>query len=274
MKPAFYLLGSVVIASFSGILIKSSSLPPGTIAFYRLLIASLLFLTVKRKRCAFSFHDEMLSILSGFLLAMHFYFWVSAFKHTTVTGAVIPLTLQPVVTSFFSYLFYKEKLTLFQLLTGSTVVLGVLIAVFDKGSISNVSKGDLMAIVGVLFFCGYLIVGRSLNKKMGSFNFSMRTHIVATMILLVLGTPSFKIVDVKEWFILIVLGAGCSFLGYLLINISLKYFPSSVVSIALVGEPALAILWSSLMLRESATLFQILGFAISVIGLLLFLIKT
>jgi len=73
LKPVFYLLLSVLVASFSGIFIKLSSLPPTTIAFYRVFIASLLFFLVKRRVGLFSLKKEMLSLIAGFFLAMHFF---------------------------------------------------------------------------------------------------------------------------------------------------------------------------------------------------------
>jgi len=101
----------------------------------------------------------------------------------------------------------------------------------------------------------------------------MKTHVIASIVLFTLSFPSFEIVPMREWFILIALGAGCSFLGYLLINLSLKSFPSGIVSMALVGESSLAILWAHLLLGEIIRIFQVAGFMISTIGLALFLLK-
>jgi len=273
LKPVFYLLLSVLVASFSGIFIKLSSLPPTTIAFYRVFIASLLFFLVKRRVGLFSLKKEMLSLIAGFFLAMHFFFWVSAFNHTTVAGAVIPLTLQPVLTGLLSWLIYGERISPFRIVTGSTVVTGVVLALAGKEGFSGVSRGDLLAVVGVVFFCGYLVLGRYLNRAMGSMEFSLRTHALASAVLAFL-VPSFGVVETKEWFILIGLGVGCSFLGYLFINLSLRYFSSSVVSVVLVGEPVLSVLWSFLLLGEAVTFFEAIGFIVSVIGLVLFILKT
>lgn len=273
LKPVFYLLLSVLVASFSGIFIKLSSLPPTTIAFYRVLIASLLFFLVKRKVELFSLKKEMLSLIAGFFLAMHFFFWVSAFNHTTVSGAVIPLTLQPVLTGLLSWLIYGEKLSPFRIVTGSAVVAGVVLALAGKEGFSGVSRGDLLAVVGVVFFCGYLVLGKYLNRAMGSMEFSLRTHALASAVLAFL-VPSFGVVETKEWLILIGLGVGCSFLGYLFINLSLRYFSSSVVSVVLVGEPVLSVLWSFLLFGEAVTFFEAIGFIVAVIGLVLFILKT
>ena len=273
LKPVFYLLLSVLVASFSGIFIKLSSLPPTTIAFYRVFIASLLFFLVKRRVGLFSLKKEMLSLIAGFFLAMHFFFWVSAFNHTTVAGAVIPLTLQPVLTGLLSWLIYGERISPFRIVTGSTVVTGVVLALAGKEGFSGVSRGDLLAVVGVVFFCGYLVLGRYRNRAMGSMEFSLRTHALASAVLAFL-VPSFGVVETKEWFILIGLGVGCSFLGYLFINLSLRYFSSSVVSVVLVGEPVLSVLWSFLLLGEAVTFFEAIGFIVSVIGLVLFILKT
>lgn len=273
MRPAFYLLLSVLIASFSGVLAKISTLSPQTIAFYRVFIASFLFLLIVKKTRFLPLQDEMLSALAGFFLAMHFRFWIEAFDHTTVAGAVIPLMLQPVVTGFLSYLLYKERPTPQQFVTGSIVVIGVLISALGNEKFSDATRGDWLAITGTLFLCGYLVLGKKLNQRMGSLAFSLRTHAVASIVLFALSFPSFEIVPLREWFILLALGAGCSFLGYLFINISLKNFPSSVVSVALVGETSLSMLWAYLLLGEVLGVFQVAGFLISSAGLVLFLLN-
>ncbi|OQX57104.1 MAG: hypothetical protein B5M49_04560 [Thermotoga sp. 4484_232] len=74
----------------------------------------------------------------------------------------------------------------------------------------------------------------------------------------------------RNLWITIFLGFGCSFLGYSLITNSLRFFKTGSVSMALVGEPVLGVLWSVILLKETPTIYQVAGLVISGIGLMIF----
>jgi len=89
----------VVSVSLSSLFIRLVGTAPLKIAFYRTLIASSVYLLVniiKDKKIFTKVNHNSEIIFSGFLLALHFALWISAFEHTTVAGVVIPLLIQPI----------------------------------------------------------------------------------------------------------------------------------------------------------------------------------
>ncbi|MCS7232957.1 MAG: DMT family transporter [Synergistetes bacterium] len=272
MKKLLLFLG-VFIVSFSGIMIKVSDSNPISISFYRCLIASFLYITaLKWKFKLFDFKKEILLLISGTFVALHFYFWISSFRHTTIAGAVIPLMVQPFFTSLLSFLIYNEKVSLKEIFSTLTILLGVIImTTFDAKISLELSFGDVLSLIGTLFLCGFITVGRFIIPIIGTLNFNMRSYLIASAFLFFLSYQEiFRFFPIKEWVIFWGLGGGCSFLGYTLINNSLKFFKAGTVSIALVGEPVLSIVWAWILFGEIPTFSQIIGLLTSILGIISF----
>jgi len=263
----------IVVVSFSGIMIKASTASANAISFFRVFFAFLCYLcAMKARMVKYRIKEELLFSISGFFLAMHFYFWIQSFSHTTLAGAVIPLMLQPFVTSVLAAYIYHERLNLRQILSTVLVIIGVVqMTVLDARSSLSFSKGDLLSVIGVLFVCGFLLIGRYMIPRVGTIVFNFRSYSVATVILFLLSSDKvFSRFSPRDWLLFIGLGVGCSFFGYVMINNSLKHFPTGVVSMALVGEPVLSILWSWMIFAESATTAQYVGLVLSLIGIVWF----
>lgn len=272
MKKLLLFFG-VLIVSFSGIMIRVSEASPSALAFYRCLIASFLYISALRGNFKiFDFRREFLLLLSGIFVAFHFYFWISSFEHTTVAGAVIPLTAQPFVTSLISYLVYKERISLREAVATAIVLLGIITMIFlDAKASLEISFGDILSLIGTLFLCGFILIGRFMIPRIGTLNFNMRSYVIASLLLFMISSKEIlQPFSIREWLIFWGLGGGCSFLGYTLINNSLKFFGAGTVGMALVGEPVLSIAWSWLFLKEALTLPQTLGLLTSILGMAIF----
>ncbi|HCZ05722.1 MAG TPA: EamA/RhaT family transporter [Thermotogae bacterium] len=278
LKPVFSLAGGVLLVSTAGLLIRISGGPPMKVAFYRVFFAFLIYTLVSglfklRIPYSLSFREIFLVVLAGVFLGLHFGFWVSAFGYTTVAGAVIPLSSQPIIVGVLGYLFYREKperkilLPLFFIFTGLFVMF-----LMDMKIEISIGLGDILAFTGTVMVAFYFIVARLWVPRIGVLLFNMWTYGVATLVLLIgVLWGRFNLLPLRgvELLCYFLLAFGCSFLGYSLINNSLKHFRTVNVSLALVGEPALSILWAFLFLSEALTVAQFLGFVLCVFGLFL-----
>lgn len=265
----------VFIVSFSGIAVKLSTISPISLALYRVLFAEILFFAFSWKKF---FHidnlKEFFIILSaGFFLGIHFILWISSFRYTTVAGAIIPLILQPIVTSLLAFLIFGEILDKREAFAISIVFSGILMMNISDFLISErLGFGDFLSILGSIFVSFFTLIARKLVPKMGTILFNARVYAIS-LIFIFIFSISLNVVesmDLQNLWIAIFLGFGCSFLGYSLITNSLKFFKTSSVSMALVGEPVLGIFWSVTLLKEVPTMNQILGLIISGIGLMMF----
>jgi len=234
---------------------------------------------LKSKEVHFNMKDNVLIILSGLLLALHFAFWISAFEHTTVAGVVIPLLMQPIVIGFFSWLFYGEKVSKNSFVSLLIIFTGIFLMNFWDFKLSiSLGLGDLLSIIGTVILCFYFLLAKKFVKEIGALRFNYFTYLIATVFLLTfallkINQPIFKL-NVKELLFYTLLGVVCSFLGYTLVNFSFKHFKALSVSIALVGEPLLGIFWTSILLGEKITSAQFLGLAITIIGFFTYFFQT
>jgi len=270
-----HLFLGVLIVSFSGIMVKLSTISPSSLALYRVLFAEILFFAFSwGKFFHFNGLKEFLAILSaGFFLGMHFLFWISSFRYTTVAGAVIPLMLQPIVTSLLAFFIFGEVLDRKEILAVLIVFSGILMMNISDLLISEkLGLGDFLSVLGSIFVSFFTLIARKLVPRMGAILFNARAYAISLIFLLIFSISSSTVdsLDLRNLWITIFLGFGCSFLGYFLITNSLRFFKTGSVSMALVGEPVLGVLWSVTLLRETPTMYQIVGLVISGIGLMIF----
>jgi len=270
-----HLFLGVFIVSFSGIMVKLSTISPNSLALYRVLLAEILFFAFSWKKLFhFSGLREFLTILSaGFFLGMHFLLWISSFRYTTVAGAVIPLMLQPVVTSLLAFFIFGEVLDRKEILAILIVFSGILMMNISDLSISKkLGLGDFLSVLGSIFVSFFTLIARKLVPRMGAILFNARVYMISLILLLIFSIASKTVesLDFRNLWITIFLGFGCSFLGYSLITNSLRFFKTGSVSMALVGEPVLGVLWSVILLKETPTIYQVAGLIISGIGLMIF----
>ena len=134
------------------------------IAFWRLVIACLtlaIILIVIVKRFKFDIMRKNLKglfILSVFL-ALHFIFFISAVKDTTILNATILVNTTPIFSMLVSTFLFNIKPSRLAIVGLTTSFIGVLIIVYGKTMIANTDahlevfsslKGDLEAVLAAL----------------------------------------------------------------------------------------------------------------------------
>ncbi|MCD6545037.1 MAG: DMT family transporter [Thermotogae bacterium] len=270
----------VVSVSLSSLFIRLVGTAPLKIAFYRTLIASSVYLLVniiKDKKIFTKVNHNSEIIFSGFLLALHFALWISAFEHTTVAGVVIPLLIQPIIIGLFSWLFFKESISKKSFISLAVISFGILLMnLWDFRITSSIGFGDLLSTVGTIVLCFYFLFAKKLGKKIGTLRFNFYTYSIASMFLLAfslikkLPIKVMMILSLKELFFYILLAVICSFLGYTFINLSFKHLKAISVSVGLLGEPLLGMLWAGIFLGEKLTVPQFFGLVITTTGILIY----
>ncbi len=279
-SPVFVLASGVILVSFSGVLIRLVGTSPSRIALYRVVFAFIMYVAVtsgqkpKTELMQKSFKQYALAVTAGVFLALHFQLWISAFEHTTIAGAVIPLSLQPIVIGVVSRLIYQETFDRFMLIPLGLMAGGmVLMPTLDRMISPSLARGDLLAIAGALMVCVFVVIARTGVRHFGAFRFNKISYGVAMVVLLGFSysqSTALWPITSRELFYYILIGVGCSFFGYTFIVMSLRRFKSVNVSIALIGEPVMGILWGWLFLRESLTMPQFVGFACGLAGLAIY----
>lgn len=141
---------AATIAASSGVIIKTARLPSTTMTFFRLVVPTIiLFFYLKFKKIKLFRGNYKIMLLSSFLNAVRMWFYILAFKFTTVGNGTIILFTWPVFATIFGTIFLKEKLEKKVLVLILSSFIGVIIVSFSRGI--SFKNNDFNGMVIMLF---------------------------------------------------------------------------------------------------------------------------
>jgi drug/metabolite transporter (DMT)-like permease len=274
----------IVAISFASIFIKfCDDVPSLMIATYRLTISSIILLTIAKGRgiqfTSFSKKQLLMGALGGFFLSLHFSFWISSLKFTSVASSVILVTTNPIFVGLFSYVFLKERqppeliLGIILSFSGS-----IILALGDSGlqgpSIQNPSYllGDVLALVGAIMTSGYLMVGSTLREEMDVLPYTFMVYTFSACFLLI-GSVSWGIsftgYKASSYLYMALLAVVSQLIGHTAINWALKHLKTTMVAIISLGEPVGASILAYIIFHETIKTFQGIGIVLIFLAIII-----
>ena len=263
------------------------------IASYRLALAVIILLPF----CLGKFRKEVLPlpwktkgllILSGGFLACHFALWISSLAHTSVASSVVLVATTPIWVAILSPVFLKERISKWVVLGLAVAMIGSVLVGLSSGCAFwkvNIScslldsftdrenlLGNLMALGGAFFSCGYLIVGRKVRERLSFQSYILCVYGTAAVLLILLALAtraSMTGFSPINFVWLVALAVFPQIIGHSSFNWALKYLPASFVSIALLGEPLGSVLLAMAILQESPVPLEIFGGVLILLGILI-----
>lgn len=252
--------------SFGSIFVKwAQEAPSLTIAFYRMAGASLALTpfywlrrgqnrnresaackTTRRRRYGLRF-------LAGLTLALHFAFWVSSLRFTSVAVSTLLVTTSPVLVAVIAYLVLGERTSLagfggiFLSFAGATLLLWGDLTV--RGW-----RGPVLALGGAVMIALYWVIGRDLRRDRGLLGYVFPVYVIASGILaLMVVAASLPVRGFSGLTFLAMLLAGVvpQSLGHTAYNWALGYLPATTVSTLALTEPILASVLAYFLLGET-----------------------
>lgn len=265
---------ALVAVSFSSIIIRWADAPGVVVAFYRMLIASVVVapLTVRgfgRSRPTAAALRS--TVMAGALLALHFAAWISSLSFTTVAASVSLAATTPLWVVLFSWLFQGRPPAFMQLLAVLLAVAGA--AVIGYGDVTGGSSpllGDALALIGSAAAGGYLLLGRraqqqgmSLNAYVGS------AYAVAALVLaplpLLFGLP-YGGYPAATYLLVALLALVPQLVGHTGINFASKHLDPTLVASALLLEPVASGLLALMLFGEEPSVLTLVGAVILLAG--------
>jgi drug/metabolite transporter (DMT)-like permease len=276
-SPNLAIFISIMAVSTASILIRMSDSPPIAIAAYRMIISTLIlspyfFYTGGLQKVKNSGTKGILSlILVGIVLAIHFASWISSLSLTSVSSSVIFVHIDPIFVALFSHFYLKEKVKprtivgILVAITGAT-----LIAVGDAGIGKLNLYGDLLALIGGIMLGIYLLAGRHLRQKLDLTSYVTPVYASSAIVLviaaLLLNTPLISY-PLEEYLLFSAIAIIPMIFGHTVYNWALKYVSAPIVSISLLGEPVGASILAFFILKESPSLWTLIGGLLTLIGI-------
>ncbi|RCK73857.1 MAG: Permease of the drug/metabolite transporter (DMT) superfamily [Anaerolineae bacterium] len=266
---------------------------PLVVSAYRLSIATLILLPVVLLRhrsqiLALRGKALILTILAGIFLAFHFATWISSLMYTTVASSVVLVSTAPLWVALLAPLLLRESIrkgTVVGMLLalGGTILVGISESCrWEVGGLrcpawgeffgAQALWGDFLALVGGFLAACYLLLGRSLRAHQSLFTYIFSVYGVAALVLLGwVAVTELPLLSYPRpafgWFL--ALAIVPQLLGHSTFNWALRYVPTALVSIALLGEPLGSTLLAYLFLNETPDGLQLIGGALILSGLVI-----
>jgi drug/metabolite transporter (DMT)-like permease len=244
-----FLAVGLIAASQSGNLVRlAANAPPVTIAAWRLLLASILFVPLAGPQftCLKKLRPKewMLLLASGAALSAHLCLWIAAVQKTNVVSAAIFFSINPLFTSVAAFFIFRERLTARLFLSIGLGLLGtVAIGWSDFGSDQNHFEGDALALLCSLFFTLYFLIGKKLRRTLPTQIYVCCLYAMAGIISMAIAVTTGEAVvsfDATTWVAFALLALIPTMIGHTSLNHALRYLDTSRVSAATLCEPPLA----------------------------------
>lgn len=275
-KSLLMLTLSMAIFGSIGIFRRYISLTSSSLAFFRGILGALFLLFVaKIQKKQINHHIGIRKILwlviTGAVMGINWILLFEAYNYTTVATATLCYYMQPTIVILFSPLIFKESITPKKWVC---VILSIIGMIFVSGLIESgipplsESKGILFGIGAALFYATVVIM----NKKLPGLDAYEKTIIQllsAAVILvpyLLISRQSFHV----EWtptviVMLLIVGFVHTGVAYALYFGSMDGVKAQTVAVFSYLDPIIALLLSTVILKERMTFFGIAG-AILIIG--------
>ena len=256
---------------------SSLSIAAVRLSFAAMILTGPVLIKFQKELKSLNKRDSLIAIFAGFFLAIHFGTWISSMDYTSVTSSAALVSTTPIWAAVFSFLILKEKLSksaalgIFITLTGS-----VIIFMSDKSTsnqaFTNPLLGNLLATLGAIGMCYYLILGRKLSAKINLWIYIWIVYSSAAFFLLMsvfMAKHSVLFLPYEFYVVCLILAVGPQLIGHTSYNWSLKYFSPVVISVAILGEPICTAILAGVFLNESIYFIQGIGLAILFAGILI-----
>ena len=268
-NPYFALVTGVLAVSTGAIFVRlTTDAPALVIAAYRVGLASaiivpLAWFKVRVELFSLTRHELALAGLAGLFLALHFGTWISSLSYTSVANSVVLVNTNPLWVGLLTPLVTGERIK-------PAVALGILISVAggivigigDFATGGEALLGDLLALAGSVCAALYLLLGRSLRRKLSLLAYICVCYTSAAMLLwllvLSLRLPVTGFSD-STYACFWAMALITQLIGHSSYNWALKWFSTSLIAVSLLGEPVGSTVMAYFLFDEGLTTAKLIG---------------
>jgi len=276
MSPFVVLIVAVLATTYAGPIVRLAAAPAVAIAFWRLaLVLPVTFgLAIRERQRTRPVREAFpLMLLSGLLLAVHFWTWIASLKFTSVASSVVLVSLKPVFAWSVAALWLREH-------PGRTERRGIALAVAGATLIGlgdarlslGAAAGDALALAGALTGAGYYVIGRRVRRTVGVWSYASVVYAVAAVCLgLVAALRDAPLTGFggRDWTVFGALAAGPMLIGHTGMNYALQHYRATTVNVAALGEPVGATILAYFFFHEVPSPWTLAGGAVVLVALTL-----
>lgn len=280
IPPILILILGIIAVSTASTFIRLAQQGVSSIAIaaWRLSLAALMLAPFAIPRCRDEWRslkrlDWGLAILSGIMLAIHFYTWITSLGMTSVAASVVLVNTNPIFVGLISHFVLRERLHRNMILGLIIAVIGsMIIGLGDWTGGTHQVVGDVLAVAGAVSVAIYMLIGRRLRDKLSLLGYIFPVYgtaaIVLMLLALVMQVELFGF-EPNTWLWLVLLALIPQVIGHSSFNWALGHLPATYVALSVLAEPVGSIILAWFSLGESPTLNAIFGGALILGGILI-----
>jgi len=267
-NPYLVLIIGIIGVSTGSIFARLADAPALVTAAYRVGLATLVLIPAAgwKARDEFrrlSFQDVKMAMLSGLFLALHFAAWISSLDYTAIANSVVLVNTIPLWVGLLTPFITGDRLkstTIVSIVL--SVVGGAIIGFGDFATGGSALRGDLLAVVGAVCAAVYLLMGRSLRRKLSLLAYVTVCYgsaaVILWIVVLSLNLPvtGYSSQTVAAFWAMALIS---QILGHSSYNWALKWFSTALVAVALLGEPIGSTILAYLIFNEGLTWLKFAG---------------
>lgn len=217
------------------------------------------------------------AVLAGIFLALHFASWSTSLAYTSIAQATTLVTTTSIWVILFSWLWLKERPTLFTAIGVVIAVLGGgLVALGDAGASNAGSSpllGNFLALVGALTNSLYYLCGREAQRRGISISlYAVTAYITAAVVLL--PTPfafgaSYIGYPKEVYFYMLLIALLPQLVGHTSLNWAMRWVSPTLVTLTILFVPVIASFLGYLIFGEMPKTLIIIGGAVILGGMVI-----
>ncbi len=267
---------SMFIYGTIGIFIKFIPLPSATVSMIRGIIGApflLIILLLKKSKISWNAIKEnsFRLCLLGTMLGVNWIFLFESYRYTSVATATLCYYLAPIFIVAMSPFVFKEKMTIKKV---ACIIVALIGMIFVSGIVENgippitEIKGIILGIGAALLYAGIVINNKKLHN-ISAYDRTIAQLFISAIVLLPYNFFSGNLSNITftpiTLVLLAIVGIIHTGISYFLYFGSMDKLESQTLAILSYIDPAVAIILSIVVLRESMSIFDILG-AILILG--------
>jgi drug/metabolite transporter (DMT)-like permease len=271
---ALAVLGVVVAFSLSSTLVKRAESPGVLVAFWRLAVVSVVwnaFLWSTGRRVALRHVRQ--ALIPGVFFGLNLAAFFSGATHNSVANAALIGSLAPFLIVPLGAKLFQEHYDPRALVFAVVAFGGVGLVIFNAPSNGDASlRGNLFGLLAMFLWTAYVVSTRHYRRDMDVATFMATVSPIAAVAVLPLAIAHGGIFGMSGtgWTYMLILTFLTGVAAHGLLVFAQKTIQIGTIGIAQEVQPALAVVWSFLLLGETLRLWQAAGIAIVVGGLLAF----
>ena len=263
-KSLLYIHAAVFLFGFSALFARLVNQPAIVITFGRVFFSSIfLFLLIRLYKIAIkldSGKDYFLIMLSGIVLAIHWFCFIRSIQLSTVAIGTITFSTFPVFTSFLEPLFFKERIRVHTVICSLFMLGGILIIVLTGNrELTETVPGIIVGLISSLSYSVLALLNRNFSSKYKSETIVFYEQLTATVFLLPIVFIIKPEIRSDDIIFLAILGVIFTAIAHGFFVKGLRFVKAGTAGVISGLEVVYSILLASVFLMEIPRLNEIIG---------------